>query len=288
MFRKSWIFKDLYLENVKHFLLYKSFYIKIESFKIVIHNFNAMGVERVLITRSGKRFYVRDSSKDFHTQYGFVKASAIKRAKPGSILKTNTGKELFVLKPSFVDVYKKIKRSAQIIPLKDIGIIITETGVGSKTKIVDAGSGSGGLACLLANIAKEVTTYDIRDDFIKIVKKNKELLGLKNLKIKKGDIYKGIKERNVDLITLDLPEPWEAIASAENALKVGGFLVSYSPTIPQVIDFVIAVRESYKLIFLKTIEVLEREWDVDSRKVRPKTQRIGHSGFLSFVRKIKS
>ncbi len=247
-----------------------------------------MGVEKVLITQQGKKFYVRDTSKDFHTQYGFVKSTDIKKSKPGSILKTNTGKELFVLKPSFVDVYRKIKRSAQIIPLKDIGIILTETGINSTSRVVDAGAGSGGLACFLANIAKEVITYDIRDDFIKIVKKNKELLELKNLKIKEGNVYDGINEKNVDLITLDLPEPWKAIKSAEKALKVGGFIVSYSPTIPQVMDFVNEVNKSDKLIFLKTIEVLEREWDVDERKVRPKTQTIGHSGFLSFVRKVKS
>lgn len=247
-----------------------------------------MGIEKILITQQGKRFYVRDSSQDLHTQYGFVKATDIKKSKPGSILKTNTGKELFVLKPSFVDVYKKIKRSAQIIPLKDIGIILAETGINSKSMVVDAGAGSGGLACFLANIAKEVITYDIRDDFIKIVKKNKELLGLKNLKIKEGNVYDGINEKNVDLITLDLPEPWKAIKSAEKALNVGGFILSYSPTVPQVIDFVNEVNKSDKLIFLKTIEILEREWDVDERKVRPKTQTIGHSGFLSFVRKVKS
>ena len=138
-----------------------------------------MGVEKVLITKQGRIFYVRDSSKDLHTQYGFIKAVDIKKAKPGSTLATNTGKELFVLNQSFVDVYKKIKRSAQIIPLKDVGTIVAETGINSKTRVVDAGAGSGGLACFLANIAKDVVTYDVRDDFIKIVKRNKEYLGLK-------------------------------------------------------------------------------------------------------------
>ena len=246
-----------------------------------------MGVELVLITKQGKRFYVKDRSKDLHTQFGYIKAAELVNAKPGSVLKTNTGKELCVLKPSFVDVYRKIKRSAQIIPLKDLVTIVAETGLNLKSKVVDAGAGSGGLACFLANIAKQVTTYEIRDDFVKIVESNKQLLGLNNLKVKKGDIYKGISEKNVDLVTLDLPEPWLAVQSAEKALKVGGFLVSYSPTIPQVSDFVEAVRKSDKLIFLRTIEIIQREWDVDGRKLRPKTQRIGHSGFISFVRKIR-
>lgn len=247
-----------------------------------------MEVEKILITKQGKKFYVKDSSKDLHTQFGFVKAAELKKAKPGSVLKTNTGKELYVLEPSFVDIYRKIKRGAQIIPLKDIGSIITEMGINPKSKIVDAGAGSGGLSCFLATIAKEVTTYDIRDDFIKIVEKNKEFLDLKNLKIKKGSVYESIDEKNVDVITLDLPEPWEAVDNAEKALKPGGFIMSYSPTIPQVMDFIKAIKENEKLIFLKTIEIIERDWDVDGRKVRPATQKIGHSGFLTFVRKVKS
>jgi tRNA (adenine57-N1/adenine58-N1)-methyltransferase len=51
---------------------------------------------------------------------------------------------------------------------------------------------------------------------------------------------------------------------------------------------VAALRKSEKLIFLKTIEVSEREWDVNERKVRPQSQTIGHSGFMTFARKIKA
>jgi tRNA (adenine57-N1/adenine58-N1)-methyltransferase len=151
---------------------------------------------------------------------------------------------------------------------------------------VDAGAGSGALACFLGNIVKEVITYEIREDFIKIVKKNIDFLNLKNVKIKNKNIYEGITEKNVDLVTLDLPEPWKALNPAEKALKVGGFLVSYSPSIPQVMDFVDNVRKNKNFAYLKTSEIIEREWDVDERKVRPRSQAIGHSGFLSFVRKI--
>jgi tRNA (adenine57-N1/adenine58-N1)-methyltransferase len=54
-------------------------------------------------------------------------------------------------------------------------------------------------------------------------------LELKNLKVKKKSIYEGIEEKEVDIITLDLPEPWLAVGPAEAALKVGGFIVSYLP-----------------------------------------------------------
>ncbi len=241
--------------------------------------------KKILLTKEGKRFYVRDITKDFHTQYGVIKAKDLKK-KDGSIVKTNTGKELTLFSPSFIDNYKKIKRGAQIVTRKDIGVIISETGINKNSKVVDAGAGSGALACSLANICKEVTTYEIRDDFIKIVKKNKEFLALNNLKIKKKDIYTGITEKNVDLVTLDLPEPWKALEPAKKALKVGGFLVSYSPTIPQVMDFVDKVSKNKNLIHLKTIELIQRRWEIEDRKVRPMTTQTVHTGFLSFCRRI--
>lgn len=239
---------------------------------------------KVLINKSGKRFLVKDTNKDMHTQFGYFKKEDLK-AKKGRI-KTNTGKEFTVFDAYFIDLYKKIKRSAQIIPLKDIGLIAAETGVNNKSKVVDAGAGSGALACFLANIAKEVTTYEIREDFIEIVKSNIKFLNLKNIKIKNKNIYDGIDEKNVDLIALDLPEPWKALKSAEKSLKSGGFLVSYSPTMPQVMDFVDAIRKNDNFAYLKTSEIIEREWEVEERKVRPKSQAIGHSGFLSFVRRL--
>ena len=99
------------------------------------------------------------------------------------MLKSNTNKEFFIFAPAFIDLYRKIKRDAQIIPLKDIGLIIAETGINKESKVLDAGSGSGALACFLASISKEVVTYEIREDFIEIVKSNIEFLGLKNIKI---------------------------------------------------------------------------------------------------------
>lgn len=231
------------------------------------------------------KFLVKDTSKDYHTKYGFFKKEDLK-AKAGSKVISNTKKEFTVFDPYFIDLYRKIKRDAQIIPLKDIGLIVSETGINGNSKVVDAGSGSGALCCFLANIAKEVVTYEIREDFIEIVKKNIDYLGLKNVKIKNKNIYEGVNEKNIDLIVLDLPEPWKAIGSAKKALKAGGFLVSYSPTIPQSADFVNEINNDKDFVHVKTSEIIERNWEIDGRKVRPLSQQIGHSGFISFVRRI--
>ena len=243
-------------------------------------------IKRIIITKQGRKFYIKDIEQDFHTQYGYIKKEDLKKSKQDNLLKSNTGKEFFIFEPIFIDLYRKIKRDAQIIPLKDIGFIIAETGINKKTRVLDAGSGSGALACFLASIAKEVITYEIREDFIGIVKDNIQFLGLKNIKIKNKNIYNEIDDKNIDIIILDVPEPWKAIENCSNALKISGFLVSYSPSIPQVIDFVTAVRKNESFVYLKTAEMTEREWEVEERKVRPKSQGLGHSGFLSFARKV--
>ncbi len=240
----------------------------------------------LLFSEKGKVFYVRDANADFHTQFGFVAREELKNAVNGSVVRTNTGKELFVVSPSFTDAYRKIKRGPQVIPLKDMGSIISLTGIGKGSVVVDAGSGSGATACFLGNIVKEVFSYELREDFFKIASENVNRLGLKNVFVKNKDVYVGIDESDVDLVMLDLPEPWKAIAPAGSALKVGGFLVSYSPTIPQVSDFVNAVLSDRRFIYQRTIELIERDWEVSERKVRPKSQAIGHSGFLSFARKV--
>jgi tRNA (adenine57-N1/adenine58-N1)-methyltransferase len=240
---------------------------------------------KILINKDDK-FLVKDVNKDFHTKHGFFKKEDLKKAKIGSKVISNTKKEFTVFNPFFIDLYKKIKRKAQIIPLKDIGLIISETGINNSSKIIDAGSGSGALCCFLANIAKEVITYEIRNDFIETVKHNIEFFGLRNIKIKNKDIYKGTDEKNIDLVVLDLAEPWKAIDSAKKALKIGSFLVSYSPSITQTTDFVNEVNKDENFIHVKTSEVIEREWEIDGRKVRPRSQAIGHSGFISFARKI--
>ena len=93
-------------------------------------------------------------------------------------------------------------------------------------------------------------------------------------------------EKNVDVIILDLPEPWKVIPHAKKALKNGGYIVSYSPTIPQVSDFVEEINKADEFIYLKTTETIQRDWEVEGRKIRPRSQAIGHSGFITFARKI--
>jgi len=239
-------------------------------------------IKKVLVTENGEFFYLKEL-KDFHTQYGYVGSADLKSRKDCVI--TNKGKKLFMFEPSAADLLRKIKRHAQIITPKDIGAIIANTGMNKSSSVIELGSGSGALTCMLGLVAKKVVSYDIDERSIKTTQENIKMIGLKNVSVKNKDAYGKLDERDADILTLDLPEPWKALENANKALKQGGFLVSYSPQITQALEFSNEARQK-GFIVLKTIELIEREWQLEGKKARPDFRGLGHTGFLTFARKI--
>jgi len=234
---------------------------------------------RKILLRLDKKYYWTEG--DLHTNYGVVKEKDLKESK--NVVKSHEDKEFLIFDANFIDQLDKIKRGPAIMTPKDIGVIITNTGIGKDSVVLDAGTGCGVTASLLARVVKKVITYEVNKEFFNLAKKNFEFLEIKNVEQKNLDIYEGINEKDLDLITLDLPEPWRALEHANKSLKSGCFLVAYLPTITQVSEL---VSNSQNFLHEKTLEILEREWHVEGKKVRPKNQMLGHTGFLVFLRKI--
>lgn len=219
---------------------------------------------------------------DLHTHLGVIAEKDIKKLHK---VQTNKGFIFYVADANFLDLVRKIKRGPQTLLPKDLAIISYYSGIDRSSKVLDAGAGCGLLAAVLGRIAKSVTTCDINETSLEITKQNIKFLGLKNVKVKKHDIYEGIPEKNLDVITLDVPEPWHVFPHTEATLKNGGMLITYLPTIVQV-EKTVKEAEKQNLLHLKTIEVLEREWHIEGQKVRPMSQMMGHTAFLSFFRKL--
>jgi tRNA (adenine57-N1/adenine58-N1)-methyltransferase len=239
---------------------------------------------KILLSRQ-RKYLIKDLNKDMHIKEGNIKSKDLKK-KRGKII-TNKGEEFYLLEPTFLDRYEKIKRRAQIITKKDIGIILTETGINHKSRVLDAGTGTGTLAGYLGHIAKEVISYEIREDFTEFAKKNIMLMGLKNVKIRNKDITKGITEKNLDLIVLDIREPWEAIKNVEKAIKIGGYLVVYTPQITQALQTVNEIQEQkIRFIKIKTLEAGTREWELEGKISKPIKPMISHTAFITIYRRI--
>ncbi|MBN2421280.1 methyltransferase domain-containing protein, partial [Candidatus Woesearchaeota archaeon] len=197
-----------------------------------------MNIKLILQSKRGDIYEVKDISKDYQTKFGKVTKEQLQNAKDGDVIFSDHHEELTAYSPTFIDQYKNIKRLAQIPLLKDIGYIIAELGLGRDSVVVEGGSGSGGICCFLANIVKKIYSFDIEDEHIKVVKKNIENLNIKNVELKKQSLYEPIDIKNADAFILDVPEPWKAIETAAKALKISGFMISYSPNLIQVSEFV--------------------------------------------------
>lgn len=180
--------------------------------------------------------------------------------------------------------YKRLKRGPQVILPKDIGVIMAYTGINRDSVCVDAGAGSGWLAVSLARVAKHVTSYETRPEFVKIAEKNKENEKLDNLVIRNADISKKIYEKDVDIITLDMPDSDKIVGKAHKALKSGGHIVGYLPHMEQVKAFV-SKLERYKFGNIFVAEVIIRDMLVRKEGIRPSTKGVWHTGYLAFAQK---
>lgn len=230
-------------------------------------------------------YYVRDATKDVQTPFGMIAKKELGK-KSGSIIKTKQGKTLCLMDSGFVDDWKHIKKTTQIITQKETGQIIATTGLNKDSIIVEAGTGSGALACFLAHQCKHVTSYDTDEKNLATAKQNAELLGLKNITFKKGDICKKIPEKNVDVFILDVPNPEKATRTAAKALKTGGWLVAYTLQATQLQAIANAVQQDKHFLHVKSSELIERLWKIEGKTLRPQNIPIGHTGFLTFARKI--
>jgi len=188
----------------------------------------------------------------------------------------------------FPDIFETLKRGPQIITLKDCALISAYAGIGGGDVVLDAGTGSGFLAIYLGNIVKpngRVISYENKKKFFKLATRNIEKAALQEIvNVKQKDIYKGIDEKDLDAIILDLPEPWRVVEHAFRSLKNGHYLVSYSPTIEQTKRF---VEECKKFSMqTKTLESIVREILVRENATRPQIKGLMHTGYITFAKKV--
>lgn len=192
------------------------------------------------------------------------------------------------MKRNLNEILKELKRLPQIVTPKDASSILAHTGIPTDAKIVDAGSGSGFLSIFLAWYCPKgkVVTYEKRGEFAEAVEENIKKTGLRNIKVKNKDVLKGIDEKNLDLITLDMKYCEKVIPEAHKKLKDNGWLVVYSPYVEQVIEVMNEMKKSgFKEI--KCVENIVREWQSEYGYTRPKSQGLMHTGFLTFGKNTK-
>ncbi|MEM3577437.1 MAG: tRNA (adenine-N1)-methyltransferase [Candidatus Bathyarchaeia archaeon] len=245
----------------------------------------------VLLYLSPRKTYLVkvEAGKNFHTHKGFIKFDDLIGKEYGSTVVSNMGIEFVALKPLLRDYIMKSARQTQITYPKDIALIIMFSGIGSGSRVVEAGTGTGALTTALAHYVKpngKVYSYEIRNEFLETAEKNLRRAGLADfVELKNKDVTAGIDESDVDTVILDLATPWLVVPHAYNALKSCGTLVSFSPTIDQVVKTVEALKEN-NFVDVETVECLMRGIQAERGKTRPQTLMVGHTGYITFARKM--
>ena len=235
--------------------------------------------------KSSKKYFVKDCNSDFHCTEGIVKSSDLLDSTVTVV--TSSKKNRFSkIVPNISDLKNELSRGPQIITEKDIGYIIAKTGVNAESRCVDAGGGTGALSLSLANICLEVVCYETNSKHVKVLQKNKKLCSAENWTIKAGDVSELLSEVDLDLITLDLPNPSKVLVKVESGLKLGGWLVVYLPNIVQMKNVLDALASYKSLKLIELTEISKRDWKVEKEILRPEHTQIVHTGFLAFVRKL--
>lgn len=249
-----------------------------------------------LILDDRRRWLVQvKSGGQFHTHKGIIEFDDIIGKPFGSCVFSkpllSQGYKFYIFKPLPSDFILHMSRKTQIIYPEDAGLILLYTGIGPGSTVIEAGCGSGALTCILGNYVKpkgHIYSYDIREKSLKRAKKNVLRANLNDIvTIQYGDILKDdFAHKNVDSIVLDMAMPWEAIKRVKEYLKLSGTLASFSPTIEQVKKTTFALMKN-NFYEINTYELIKRKIQVKENATRPEVRMIGHSGYLTFGRKVK-
>lgn len=245
------------------------------------------GDKVLLIDAKSRRYLValREGGQ-FHTHAGVTPHELIIGQPDGTTVRSPSGARYLALRPTLADFVLSMPRGAQVIYPKDLGPLLIMADVFPGARILEAGVGSGALSMTLLRAGAEVVGYELREDFAAKAGANvTSFLGEgQRYRVEIRDVYEGIDETALDRILLDLPEPWRVVKHALAALRPGGILVSYLPSIVQVCQLRDAL-DAASFVLAETVEVLQRSWHVEGHAVRPDHRMVAHTGFLTAARR---
>jgi tRNA (adenine57-N1/adenine58-N1)-methyltransferase len=246
--------------------------------------------EKVLLVDAKKRRYLLTLRPDagFHTHVGIVAHNDLIGAFEGSTVLGSTGRRFLVVRPTLSEMVLKMPRGAQVIYPKDLAAILMEADIAPGMQVLEAGVGSGALSMAMLRAGASVVGYELREDFAGRAQENvAAMVGDRaDYRVELRDVYLGIQEQGLDRVVLDLPEPWRVVPHAEVALRSGGIICAYLPTINQSSHFR-QVLEKSAFGMASTLEVLHRTWHIEDRSVRPDHRMVGHTGFLTTARLLR-
>jgi tRNA (adenine57-N1/adenine58-N1)-methyltransferase catalytic subunit len=238
--------------------------------------------EYLRILQPGKRVHLRGGTLQADHLIGLPEGQTV----------YNTAQEPFLMvRPTFAQLIPNLPRRAQVIYPKDIGPILLWGDIYPGATVVEIGTGPGALSMALLRAVGahgRLISYEARSDFAAMAQENvRHFHGEPaNWTLKIADALAGIDERDVDRMIIDIAEPWHLLPAAAAALRPGGVLLGYIPTVLQVKQLVDALRAHGGFGVVQALETLVRFWHVKQLSVRPEHRMIGHTGFIVVARRL--
>jgi tRNA (adenine57-N1/adenine58-N1)-methyltransferase len=242
----------------------------------------------LLVDPDGKRFLVRLAERDaLHHHRGAVRHAEVIGQPEGTLVRSSQGCLFAALRPRLLDFVLEMPRRSGIVYPKDAAHLLAWADIAPGQRVLEAGVGSGALTLALLRAVGErgqVIGYETRADFIELALSNvRAFAGAPsgNLLLRERDVYAGLVDTDLDRVVLDLPEPWRVLPHLPGALRWGGWVAAYTPSILQASRFVETARATRQYVQVETHEVLLRGWHLHGQAVRPEQQMVGHTGFVS-------
>ena len=234
----------------------------------------------------------------FHTHRGTLSHDDIIGGPDGNVVRSSGGTPYVVFRPLLADFTLAAKRGAAVVYPKDAAQIVAFADVFPGARVLEAGAGSGALACWLLRAVGDqgtLVSFERRPDFAEIARRNVEqffggpppawqlVIG----EFGRPEDDHGLAEPNCfDRVILDLLAPWDCLEAAAVMLAPGGLACCYVATTTQLSRTVEALRGHGGFDEPTAWETLVRGWHVEGLAVRPEHRMVGHTGFLVTARRL--
>lgn len=222
---------------------------------------------------------------------GSFQADRIIGLPEGSLVYTQNNEPFRILRPTYAHLIPNLPRRAQVIYPKDVGVMLLWGDIYPGASVVEVGAGPGSLTIALLRAigpTGTLTTIELREDHAAMARANVARFfgNAPNWTVQLADAYEGFVAHDIDRLLIDIPEPWRVLPHAAKALRPGGVLVGYVPTVVQVKALVDDLRAHPGFDAVEVMENFHRYWHVKDLSVRPEHRMVAHTGFIIIARRV--